>query len=152
MPGVADAPAGFSTADLPDINVWVALGIADHPHHQRAQHWWNTDMAEHAVFCRTTALGLTRLLTNPTVMAGTPLSVSESWAAYQRFLTLPEISIVPEHAEIEVHFNTLIDTGLVTRRLWTDAYLAAFALSSGLRLVSFDSDFGRFPGLNWLQP
>jgi len=109
-------------------------------------------MAEHAVFCRTTALGLTRLLTNPSVMAGAPLSVAESWAAYQGFLALPEISIAAEQPAIEIHLNALIDAGLVTPRLWTDAYLAAFALSSGLRLVSFDSDFGRFPGLNWLQP
>ncbi len=30
-------------------------------------------------------------------------------------------------------------------RLWTDAWLAASAESAGLRLVSFDADFARFP-------
>ncbi len=37
-------------------------------------------------------------------------------------------------------------------RLWTDAYLAAFALAGGYRLVSFDRDFLRFRpyGLNLL--
>jgi predicted nucleic acid-binding protein len=34
---------------------------------------------------------------------------------------------------------------------WTDAYLAAFAVSSGARLVTFDSDFGRFGGLACLR-
>jgi hypothetical protein len=34
---------------------------------------------------------------------------------------------------------------------WTDAYLAAFATASGARLVSFDADFARYPGLSWLH-
>ena len=34
--------------------------------------------------------------------------------------------------------------------MWTDAYLAAFAQSAGLRLVSFDRGFGRFLGLEKL--
>jgi predicted nucleic acid-binding protein len=34
---------------------------------------------------------------------------------------------------------------------WTDAYLAAFAAASGCRLVAFDSDFRRYPGLEFLQ-
>jgi hypothetical protein len=35
-------------------------------------------------------------------------------------------------------------------RLWTDAYLAAFAISTGNRLISFDTDFMRFPNLDLL--
>ena len=35
--------------------------------------------------------------------------------------------------------------------LWTDAYLASFAIACGCRLVSFDADFVRFPGLNFLH-
>ena len=36
------------------------------------------------------------------------------------------------------------------RDFWTDAYLAAFAKCAGLRLVSFDAGFSRYPGLAWL--
>lgn len=36
-------------------------------------------------------------------------------------------------------------------RHWTDTYLAAFAVSGGLRIVLFDSDFSRFPGLSFLR-
>jgi hypothetical protein len=42
--------------------------------------------------------------------------------------------------------------GLLPPRLCTDAYLAALAIANGWRLVSFDRDFGRFEGLQWLQP
>jgi predicted nucleic acid-binding protein len=40
---------------------------------------------------------------------------------------------------------------VVTPRNWTDAYLAAFAVSASLRLVSFDADFKKFPGLDFLH-
>lgn len=36
-------------------------------------------------------------------------------------------------------------------RLLTDAYLAAFAESAGLRMVTFDKDFERFEGLDCLR-
>ena len=36
-------------------------------------------------------------------------------------------------------------------RLLTDAYLAAFAGSARLRMVTFDKDFGRFQGLDYLR-
>jgi predicted nucleic acid-binding protein len=36
-------------------------------------------------------------------------------------------------------------------RLLTDAYLAAFAKSAALRLVTFDKDFDRFDGLHSLR-
>jgi len=35
-------------------------------------------------------------------------------------------------------------------RFWTDAYLAAFARSAGMRLVSFDAGFARFDRLDCL--
>jgi predicted nucleic acid-binding protein len=35
--------------------------------------------------------------------------------------------------------------------LLTDAYLAAFAESAGLRMVTFDKDFERFDGLDCLR-
>lgn len=39
------------------------------------------------------------------------------------------------------------NAGQTSPNLWTDAYLAAFAKSGGLRLVSFDRGFTRFSGL-----
>jgi hypothetical protein len=34
---------------------------------------------------------------------------------------------------------------------WTDAYLAAFAAASGSRMVAFESDFLRYPGVDFLH-
>jgi predicted nucleic acid-binding protein len=34
-----------------------------------------------------------------------------------------------------------------SHKVWADAYLAAFAQTAGLELVSFDSGFRQYPGL-----
>lgn len=36
--------------------------------------------------------------------------------------------------------------------LTTDAHLAALSVEHGAQLVSFDREFGRFPGLRWRHP
>ena len=50
------------------------------------------------------------------------------------------------HARI---FTDLVITGHLTGNLVSDAHLAALAIEHGLTLCSNDSDFARFPGLNW---
>ena len=56
-----------------------------------------------------------------------------------------------EHDGFEV-FHQLLQSRDLPARLCTDAYLAALAMANGWRLVSFDRDFARFEGLQWLQP
>ena len=55
-----------------------------------------------------------------------------------------------EPAACEATLNKLLRPG-TPARLWTDAYLAAFAAAGGLRLVTFDKDFARFGELARLQ-
>jgi predicted nucleic acid-binding protein len=46
----------------------------------------------------------------------------------------------------------LLSEARVSGNLAHDAHLAALAIEHGLELVSNDSDFGRFPGLRWINP
>ncbi len=126
--------------DLPDINVWIALSMADHPHHERARHYWYEESADSLHFCRVTALGYLRLLTNSTVMGGNPFTVPQAWQAYGAFLRLPEVTLKSESESCEVELGAWATQNEPSPRRWTDAYLAAFARTSGLRLVSFDRD------------
>lgn len=137
--------------DLPDVNVWLALTVADHPHHDRARRYWNEESAERIAFCRITALGFLRLCTNHHVMGGNPLSMMDAWNAYMAFRALPEIMLVAEQPDCERVLKTWVLEINMTPRMWTDAYLAAFAVSSDVRLVSFDADFVRFARLDFLQ-
>src|SRR5579872_6731962 len=63
---------GSMAIDLPDINLWLALSVGDHAHHERAERYWYDESAEEIAFCRITALGFLRLCTNSSVMSGAP--------------------------------------------------------------------------------
>jgi uncharacterized protein len=142
-----------STAiDLPDLNVWLALASADHSHHQQAVHYWEQQAAERVLFCTVTALGLVRLVCQPKLMGAAVMNATEASELLQAFCRQPGVSMAaPEHDGFEV-FHQLLRSRDLPVRLCTDAYLAALAMANGWRLVSFDRDFERFEGLQWLQP
>ncbi len=134
--------------DLPDINVWLALADENHAFHQAARRYWTEQMGDEAAFCRVSMLGFLRLSTQPRVLSRV-LSHDEAWHAYRRYLALPEVHFLTEPGNTEQHFFEF--TASVPHRLWTDAYFAAFALAGGCRMVSFDSDFKNFSGLNFFH-
>lgn len=140
-----------SHADLPDVNVWLALSLPDHPHHPRAQRYWFDESGDQMVFCRITALAYVRLSTQPKVMDGEPLTVASAWQAYRAYRELPEVTLADEPHGCESQLEVWATQSLFGARLWTDAYLAAFAMVGAFRLVTFDHDFTRFSGLDLLH-
>ena len=139
------------SGDLPDVNVWLALSAPDHLHYERAQQYWNEESAEYIGFSRITALGYLRLTTNRHVMGGSTLTMPKAWQAYSTLMAQPRVRFLDERADMESIFEPWALTGIVSQKNLTDAYLAAFANAASLRLVTFDSDFARFPGLNLLH-
>lgn len=136
--------------DIPDINVWLALVDENHLHHAAALDYWNQGRADQMGFCRITMLGFMRLCTQPRVLSRT-LTNPEAWDIYQRYLTTSRLVFLPEPANLESHLLALTRDNRLPNRYWTDAYLAAFALATQARLVSFDRDFTRFEGLDFLH-
>lgn len=134
--------------DLPDLNVWFALLVPEHPYHAQARAYW--EVAEEPALCRVTALGLVRLLTNPKAMDGKPLALEEAWGYYRALRETSGVPLLEEPPGLEATLGRWVVVGFPPR-LWTDAYLAAFAVAGGFRLVSFDGDFVRFPGLRLLR-
>jgi uncharacterized protein len=55
----------------------------------------------------------------------------------------------PRHGEV---LGQLIVTHGVTGNLVPDAQLVALAIEHGLTIYSNDSDFARFPEVNWVDP
>jgi len=140
MPGV----------DLPDSNVWLALAVEDHQHHHRARHYWEEQSGTQLAFCRVTMLGLLRLATNATVMQNRPFKPRAAWKIYRDFIALPEVLFIAEPTDIESQFAAYSESTSFPAGRWTDAYLAAFARTTGSRIVSFDGDFRRFSDLDLL--
>jgi toxin-antitoxin system PIN domain toxin len=135
------------SGDLPDVNVWLALAVQEHPHHGRARAYWAEASGQtpeaRLWFCRVTMLGLLRLLCQPKMGKGA-LSAAAAWKLYQRFRAVPGIALLAEPAQTEAQLHEFATHGALPPRLWTDAYLAAVARAGGLRLVTFDHGFQRF--------
>jgi uncharacterized protein len=150
---------GPRSGDLPDINVWLALAVQEHPHHQAALRYWAEVQAEigrqgadtygggagsRLWFCRVTMLGLVRLLCQPKAVGPGALDTIAAWTLYTQYRALPHIGLLPDPEGCDDTLRALVGAGSLPPRLWTDAYLAALSVSAGLRLVTFDRDFERF--------
>ena len=108
-----------------------------------------------AIFCRFTQLGLLRLLTNEQVMGVDAMSQRAAWQAYHRWFEDERIDFYrePEGPDFEKRFQELSSKQHRSPKLWADAYLAAFAESAGLTLVTFDRSFrGMLPASAIILP
>jgi toxin-antitoxin system PIN domain toxin len=128
----------------------LALAAEAHTHHQSAKAYWQHEAAPITAFCRVTQMAFLRLLTNKAVMGGQVLSPSAAWAKSTDFLSLPEVELFAEPVGLEDAWERFATLGRLSPNLWTDAYLGAFAVSAGLRLVTFDKGFSQFNGLDCL--
>ena len=139
-----------TTADLPDLNVWLALVWPEHSHHHHALHYWEVQASDQVLFSTVTALGLVRLVSQPKLMGPAVRNPAEASALLDALCQQPGVGLAePEHDGWEV-FHQLLRGGEIPARLYTDAHLAALAIANGWRLVSFDRDFERFAGLQRL--
>ena len=123
---------------LPDVNVWLALSSPRHIHSSVCTEWLDTIDLEGLAFCRVTQMGLLRLLTNASVMGGDVLASRDAWRVYQTILTDERVGFAPEPLVLEEQWKKLTSQKQPTPNVWTDAYLAAFAHSAAMRLVTLD--------------
>lgn len=135
--------------DLLDINLWIALSIPTHVHHRSAEIYWNSLRAPEIAFCSVTMLGMLRLLSNPRIVVGSPLTPEEAWSIYSGFAQLPEARFLHDNPAVLALLRLFHQATPISQHKWTDAWIAAHAHCAGARVVSFDSDFTAFPGLRF---
>jgi toxin-antitoxin system PIN domain toxin len=131
---------------LPDINVWIALVSDRHVHHEAAKNWFAKIEPASAAFCRVTQMGFLRLITNRHVMGADVVTQKEAWQVYQKLSRDQRVTFLHEPSGIEDEWQRLTQSGSASTNTWTDAYLAAFALIRGLKVVSFDGGFEKLIG------
>jgi toxin-antitoxin system PIN domain toxin len=139
--------------DLCDSNVWLALALSTHAHHAAVREWFDAVPAPGSVvFCRATQQTFLRLLTNASVLSpygNPPLTNRQAWEACQALLADDRIAFRSEEpAGVEALWRRFAVRGTASPKLWMDAYLAAFALSGGYRMVTTDAAFKQFAGLD----
>lgn len=137
---------------LCDTNIWLALALSGHVHHRASRAWLDTINAPGVIhFCRATQQSLLRLLTNRTVLGAygsPPLTNREAWAAYAAFLDDDRIVLAGAEPDgLEAQWRAFAVRQSPAPKVWMDAYLAAFALTGGFELVTTDTAFTQYGGI-----
>lgn len=139
---------------LVDTNVLVYAVAQDAPHHERSRAWLVASLngAETVLLPWLSLIGFVRIVTNPRIN-GSPLSIDRALGIVASWLTLPPvITPEPDLRHPQRLLELLSAAGGSGGNLVNDAHLAALAVQHGATVVTFDNDFGRFPGVRWESP
>lgn len=135
-------------ASLFDTNVWLAAVFPKHPFHPTAQR--ALQQASHgqpAMWCRATQQSFLRLASTPALhnaydAKGT--TNRDALLAMDTMQALPQVGLLEEPVGTLTLWRTLAGLDNASPKIWMDAYLAAFAIAGGLRMVTLDRDFKNF--------
>lgn len=138
---------------LIDANLLIYAANAAAPKHEAARSWLNRTMAgsETVALPWNVLLAFARITTNAKVLTS-PLSAGEAISYVDGWLALPTVTTpapTKRHSRLLLH---LLEATGIGGNLVSDAHLAALTIEHGATLCSCDNDFGRFPGLNWIDP
>lgn len=130
---------------LCDTNVFLALAVGQHAHHPCAAAWFRClGTADTAAFCRATRISFLRLLTQNIAPGYVPLANAGAWDVFDRLNLDDAVVNEGEPPGLDTIWRELSCLPTASPKRWMDAYLAAFAIAAGMRLVTLDKDFQSF--------
>lgn len=130
---------------IADANVLFPLLVQGHRAHAVAQNWWDEQPDGTVGICLLTRLAILRLLTNRVAMNGDPIKPNQALEAWQQLADDPRsVHVDAEPVAHERRFVSLVSGREPTPNLWTDAWLAALALSLDYEITTFDRGFKSF--------
>lgn len=136
-----------------DANVLLYAVDSASADHERSRSWLDSSLAgaEAIGLAWVALLAFLRIGTNPSVLP-TPMSVDEATAQIEAWLGAPAaVAVQPTARHADLLRGLLRETGSAGN-LTTDAHLAVLAIEHGAEIVSYDRDFGRFPGVRHRLP
>ena len=148
------------SACLIDTSAWVAVSFAAHPCHLRARQALLDATGDVPwLWCRATQQSFLRLASTPALLnayGAAKATNHDAFRALEALMSLQQVAFVDEPPGVMTLWARLACIEQAAPKCWMDAYLAAFALSGGWRLVSLDRDFLRYTSegldLQLLQP
>ena len=138
---------------VPDVNLLLYAHVRGFGLHARARRWWEglLNGGQEVGIPAPAIFGFVRLATNPAVF-DRPLAVADALARVDEWLAVPHVRFaLPGPRHLEIAFELLRQLGAAAN-LTTGVQLAAVAIEQQAELHSNDTDFGRFPGLRWVNP
>ncbi len=139
--------------NLVDANILLyAVNEADRKH-QESRQWLDRALTgrEPVGFSWGVLLAFIRLSTKVSLFPD-PLPVREALLRVREWTEqAPSVIAEPTPRHLELMAGLLADPG-TGGNLVSDAHLAALALEHDATVITYDSDFGRFPGVRWQPP
>ena len=137
---------------IPDINLLVHAVQQRSLHHEQAAAWLGRSLvgAEQVGFAWLALVGFVRVAT--AAFHDHPLSVDEAFEAVEAWLAAPAARVLhptDDHARL---LRSLLEPVGTAGNLTNDAHLAALSIEHQGVVFSADSDFDRFPGVQWENP
>lgn len=133
---------------LVDVGVWLAAVWGRHIHHPVVADWLDQRQAP-LMMCRVTQMSLLRLLTMPAILGDDTVDRSEAWNVVDALLLDDRMEWVDEPPALGAVWRALSARADQSHKLWTDDYLAAFAQSAGVDLITLDQRFAdRYPSIS----
>ena len=138
---------------LVDANLLLYAEDSLSAHHAAACSWWDEQLSgtDPVGLCWPVLTAFIRIATNPRLHQR-PLTLNEACERVQSWFDQPCVRLLLPTEHHWRFFQQMLHAGGATGNLVTDAHLAAIAVERNGELCSTDSDFARFPGLNWRNP
>ena len=138
---------------VPDVNLLVYAYSDGTPFHDAARRWWEgvVNGMEQVGLAWAVISGFLRVMTHPGLLTP-PMAPAQAigyvrdWLRYDHIIT-----INPGEKHLRLLQRNL-DAAGTGGNLVPDAHIAALAMEYGAEVHSNDSDFSRFPGLQWHNP
>jgi toxin-antitoxin system PIN domain toxin len=138
---------------LPDANLLLYACDQSSPFHPKAAEWCENIMCSSSpvILLPVVVFGFVRISTHPRIFTD-PLSVAEASAHVRSWLSRKQVRLhdmLPEDVETAL---TLLESAGTAGNLTTDAQIAAVARRLDAEVHTADLDFGRFPGVRFINP
>ncbi len=138
---------------LVDVNLLLYAYNTSAPQHPEARRWLEETIVKPEPFGLSwiTILAFLRISTNPRAFPN-PFSIEEATEIINDLLDQPSTTLLEPGANYWTILNDLLTTTQSHGPLVMDAHLAAMAIENNAVLYTADTDFARFPGLQFLNP
>lgn len=136
-----------------DANVLLYAVNTSADRHEEARSWLDAELTGRSTvgFTWLALLAFLRLSTKPGLFPA-PLPVDGALDRVSDWLAQPTSVLLEPTAQHSQVLRGLLGSSGTGGNLTSDAHLAALAIEHRGAIVSYDSDFGRFPGVRWITP
>lgn len=138
---------------LVDANVLLYAVNASSRHHEQSRRWLDDALTGGAVvgFAWLPLMAFLRLSTQAGLFAR-PLTTAQATLVVQDWLAQPAAQVLHPTARHAFVLGDLLEQVGTGGNLVNDAHLAALAIEHRAEIISYDTDFDRFPAVRWAAP